>query len=127
MILAGLSVASPASASEPAAPGVPALVAAAKPASCPSLHVCLYVNTQYATNQGYELIPTRPAGTCEVMTFRNAVSSAWNASGRDIRVFRNTSCTGTDYKTIANGVGKGSFWIQFGPYWDNSTDAIRFM
>jgi hypothetical protein len=103
----------------------PALAATA-PDSCGSLMVCGYVNTSYDTDQGYELIPERRAGTCVVLAFRNAWSGVWNGSGRTIRMFRNTACSGTDYKQYTNGSGNWQFSVRWGPSWDNSVDAIQF-
>jgi hypothetical protein len=102
-------------------------VAAAAPSSCTAVSVCGYVNVQYQTNQGYELDPVRAAGTCVVVSFRNAWSGVYNNSGRNIRLFKNTACSGTDYKTINNGSGKYQFSIQLGPTWDNSVDAYQFI
>jgi hypothetical protein len=96
------------------------------PSSCAAASVCGYVNTGYQTNQGYEYIPLAGA-TCQVVAYRNAWSGVFNNSGRTIRLFKNTGCTGTDYKTIANGTGKYQFSVQLGPTWDNSVDAVKFV
>lgn len=108
-----------------AAPATPAIKGPVPP-SCTDLSVCGYVNTGYATNQGYELIPTGPSGHCEVVSLRNAWSGVFNNSGRTIRMFRNTSCSGSDYKQFDNGGGHAQFSVRFGPTWDNSVDAIQF-
>lgn len=100
--------------------------AEAPPDSCTLFSVCGYVNTQYRTDQGYELIPERDPGTCVVVAHRNAWSGMFNNSGRTVRMFRNTSCSGTDYKTFVNGYGVHQFSVRFGPTWDNSVDAIQF-
>jgi hypothetical protein len=104
-----------------------AVAPAAIPSSCGPELICGYVNTQYDTDQGYELDPVRPSGTCVVLFYRNALSSLWNASGHTIRLFKNTGCTGTDYKTINNGDGKHQFSIQLGITWDNSVDAYKIL
>lgn len=96
------------------------------PSSCANASVCGYVNNNYQTNQGYEFIPTRTSGTCEVMAFRNAWSSAFNNSGRTIRIYKTTNCTG-DYRALSNGDGRLQFSTQWGPTWDNTTDAIKFL
>lgn len=110
---------------------VPATAQAAAPAaipsSCGSALICGYVNVQYRTDQGYELNPVDPAGTCVVVFYRNAWSGVWNASGHTIRLFKNTGCTGTDYKTINNGTGKYQFSVQLGITWDNSVDAYKIL
>jgi hypothetical protein len=117
-VLIGLAImVSPAEAAAPAA----------MPSSCGSSLICGYVNTQYHTDQGYELNPVDPAGTCVVVFYRNAWSGVWNASGHTIRLFKNTGCTGTDYKVINNGTGKYQFSVQLGITWDNSVDAYRVM
>jgi hypothetical protein len=97
------------------------------PSSCGSALICGYVNVQYQTNQGYELNPVDPAGTCVVVFYRNAWSGVWNASGHTIRLFKNTGCTGTDYKSIPNGTGKYQFSVQLGITWDNSVDAYKII
>jgi hypothetical protein len=108
-------------------PSAPAVAADTRPSSCPITgYVCGYVNTSYNTNQGYELNPARSRGTCEVVFYRNAWSSAWNSTRYTIKLFRNTSCTGTDYKTIAANDGRHQFSFFFGIYWDNSVDAVMY-
>lgn len=104
-----------------------AVAPAAMPSSCGPELICGYVNIGYQTNQGYELNPVEPAGTCVVIFYRNAWSGVWNASGHTIRLFKNTGCTGTDYKTIPNGSGKYQFSVQLGITWDNSVDAYRII
>lgn len=97
------------------------------PATCPNQTVCGYNNTQYRTDQGYEWIPARNGGTCVVVAFRNAWSGVYNNSGQPIRLFKNTGCTGTDFKSVANGTGHHQISVAY-PFqnWDNSIDAIQF-
>ncbi len=114
-----------------AALGVSAVAAApalaAPPPSCASTQLCVYVNTTYQTNQGYMLIPVGYSGQCVVLDpYRNAISSAWNSSGRDVRFYRDTSCS-NDYKTLYNGTGNPKFSTHWAPTWDNSTDAVKFL
>lgn len=101
--------------------------AAASPDGCGSGYLCLYVNTGYQTNQGYEIFPAQSTGTCETVDpYRNALSSAGNQSGHDVRFYKNTGCTGTDYRTLNNGTGNPKFSTHWAPSWDNSVDAIRW-
>jgi hypothetical protein len=107
-----------------------AVPAAAVPASCPTGYVCMYVNTGYSTDQGYEIYPVQPVGTCEsVDPYRNALSSAWNRTSRDVRFYLNTTCTGTpggSYYTLDSGAGNPKFSTHWGPNWDNAVDAIMW-
>jgi hypothetical protein len=121
----GLAVtpASPSVAAPP--PAAPAI--AAPPSSCANQSVCGYVNIDFRTDQGYEWIPVQNGGTCVIVSHRNAWSGVYNNSGRTIRMYRNTGCTGTDYKTITNGDWRNRFSLQLGPSWDNSVDAIKFI
>ena len=104
----------------------PAQAAEVPPASCPYNYVCGYVNTGYHTDQGYEITYNQPAGTCEVVAFRNAWSGFFNNTGRTKRLYRNTSCTGTDYKTFLPRTGRYQFSVQLGITWDNSVDAVYY-
>jgi hypothetical protein len=122
--VAGITIPAPALAAP--SPGPAATVQADPPDSCTAASVCGYVNTGYDTDQGYEFIPARHAGVCEIVSLRNAWSGVYNNSGRTIRMFRNTGCTGTSYKQIANGGGHWQFSIKYGPTWDNTVDAIQF-
>lgn len=101
--------------------------AAAAPASCPSTHLCVYVDNGYATGEGYMLIPVRSAGTCVSLSpFRNAITSAWNSSGRNVRFYRDTGCA-NDSKVLYNGTGNGNFYTHWGPTWNDTTDAVKFL
>lgn len=101
--------------------------AAGPPDSCTSQSVCGYVNTGFRTNQGYELIPAQNPGVCIVVAFRNAWSGVYNNSGQTIRLFKNTSCSGTDYKQFTNGTGHHQLSVRFPLQgWDNSIDAVQF-
>lgn len=113
--VAGVAVAAPAYAEAP-------------PDSCAAESVCGYVNTGYRTNQGYEYVVYRPdRGVCVVVGLRNAWSGVFNNSGHTIRLFRNTGCTGTDYKQFTNGTGHHQLSVKF-PFqgWDNTIDAVQF-
>jgi peptidase inhibitor family I36 len=95
------------------------------PVSCPSVTFCAYVDNQTATTHGYELFPTGSPGECEVAALRNQWSSAYNNSGRPVRLYNTTNCTGS-YKRLSNGAEANIFYTDFGPSWDNSVDAIRW-
>lgn len=95
------------------------------PSSCTASSVCGYVNVQYRTDQGYELNPQDAPGTCVVVFYRNAWSGVFNNTNRTIRLFKNTGCTGTDYKQFAPFTGKYQFSVQLGITWDNSVDAYK--
>jgi hypothetical protein len=104
----------------------PASAADEKPASCTNASVCGYVNSLFRTNQGYELIPSRSAGVCVYVAFPDAWSGIWNNSGRTVRVFKNGSCSGSDYLTYYNGTGHGQLSVQH-PTWENKIRAVRFI
>jgi hypothetical protein len=98
---------------------------AAPPSSCTNSSVCGYVNSGYRTDQGYELIPVQPAGTCEGMSFPNAWSGLFNNSGRSIRLYKNSGCSG-EYITFANGDGHAQFSVAH-PTYENNSESFKFM
>jgi len=99
----------------------------AAPAGCTTRwYVCGYVDIQFKTGQGWELDPFLAPGTCDVVAYRNAWSSVWNSGYRAIRLYRNTTCTGSDYKGLRADRGVYRISLLWGPTWDNSIDAIMY-
>lgn len=109
-LTAGLATASPAQAA---------------PSNCANSSVCGYVAGGYYTDQGYEYIPTRSAGTCEWVAHANKWSSFWNNSGRTIRLFKNSNCSGTDYIQYTNGTGHGTLSIRH-PSFNDNIESVQF-
>jgi Peptidase inhibitor family I36 len=107
---------------------LPATPAFAYPASCPQYgYVCGYEKARYDTSGGYEIDPALRAGTCDVIALRNQWSSIWNSGPRRVYFYRNTTCTGTDYKWLDPQTGVGSVATAWGPTtWDNQIDAVKY-
>lgn len=95
------------------------------PSSCASVSVCMYVNISFRTDQGYEIAPSRPAGTCEQTAFGNSISSLWNSSGRTVRFYKSTGCTG-DYLTYYNGTGHQQLSVSH-PTFENRINSYKFI
>lgn len=104
------------------APGSPA--AAAPPASCGNLLLCGYVNTNYQTNQGYELIPSVVG--CDSVAFPNNWSSLYNNTGRTVRFWKGPGCTGT-YISFSNGQGEVRLATSSHPTWENQIESYRIL
>jgi hypothetical protein len=92
---------------------------------CPSATFCAFNNIWYYTDQGYEFTPVLNAGACDRAAL-TGWSSSMNSSGRTVRLYKTTNCTG-DYKVTSNGSNVYRFSVVWGPSWDNSVRSIRFM
>jgi hypothetical protein len=98
--------------------------AAVPPPSCPNSTFCGYGAIAYGGSLGYEYIPVRPAGTCEYAALNNQWSSMFNGSGRSVRAFDSSNCTG-GYITVANGREVQTITISY-PGWGDRISSIQF-
>lgn len=116
----------------PAAPGPDGTVVIyAAPSSCTYQSLCGYVDNSYQTGEGYELIPEQaPPSACNVLAHRNKWTSVYNNTSRTVRLYLNTTCTGSSgvqYKTIGPGTGIQYLWITWSPSWNDTLDAAQFV
>ncbi len=96
-----------------------------RPASCAGSSLCGYVDVGFSTGAGYEFIPF--STTCETVAFNNAWSSAYNNSGRTVRMFNTSNCTGS-YMQWVNGAGDPNFVILVPPGPPNDTvSSVKFL